>query len=93
LNGDQRRTDPLEGRKAPDGGRRSSQSNADMLRTIGALSTVGLSFVLAIALGTAFGYWIDTKFGTKPWGFFVFFFLGLAAGVLNVYRITKQHIK
>lgn len=65
----------------------------DQLRTIGALSTVGLSFVIAIVPATAAGYWIDKTFGTSPWGFLLFFFLGVIAGVLNVYRATKPYIK
>ena len=63
---------------------------ADTLRTIGALSTVGLSFVLAIVIGAWFGRTLDTWLGTSPWLFMVFFFLGLAAGILNVYRTTKK---
>lgn len=62
-------------------------------RVVGALSTVGLSFVLAIVIGTGAGYWVDGYLGTSPWGFFVGFFFGLAAGVLNVYRITSQEMK
>lgn len=71
----------------------TSKTTGELLRTVGALSTVGLSFVLAIAIGTALGWWIDGKFGTSPWGFFVCFFFGLAAGVLNVYRITSRYLK
>lgn len=66
------------------------KSRADTVRTIGALSTVGLSFVLAIVLGAWFGRMLDTWLGTSPWLFILFFFLGLAAGVLNVYRTTKK---
>jgi F0F1-type ATP synthase assembly protein I len=65
----------------------------DQVRMIGALSTVGFSFVLAIVLGTAAGWWIDKALGTSPWGFFLFFALGLAAGVLNVYRATRRFLK
>jgi hypothetical protein len=68
-------------------------TTGDLVRTVGALGTVGLSFVLAIAIGTATGWWLDGKLGTSPWMFFVFFFLGLAAGVLNVYRITSRYLK
>ena len=71
----------------------TGKSSGDMLRAVGALSTVGLSFVLAIVIGTAVGWWIDGRFGTSPWGFIVFFFFGLAAGVLNVYRITSRYLK
>jgi ATP synthase protein I len=69
------------------------KSPGELLRTLGALSTVGLSFVLAIVIGTWFGWWLDAQLGTKPWGFFIFFFLGLAAGVLNVYRVVQRYAK
>jgi F0F1-type ATP synthase assembly protein I len=59
------------------------------LRTIGQLSTVGMSFVLAIVLGFGGGYWLDGRLGTKPWLSFLGFFVGLAAGVLNVYRVLQ----
>jgi ATP synthase protein I len=56
---------------------------------IGQLSTIGMSFVLALVLGFGGGLWLDTVLGTKPWLSFVGFFLGLAAGVLNVYRVLQ----
>ncbi len=59
------------------------------LRTLGQLSTVGLSFVLALVMGFGGGYWLDGWLGTRPWLAFAGFFLGLAAGVLNVYRIFQ----
>lgn len=62
----------------------------DQMRTLGQLSTLGLSFVFAIVIGTAFGWWLDDKLGTSPICFFIFFFLGLAAAVLNVYRIMSK---
>lgn len=65
----------------------------DQVRMIGALSTVGLSFVLAIVLGTAAGWWVDQLAGSSPWGFLIGFALGLAAGILNVFRIAKQYMK
>jgi ATP synthase protein I len=65
---------------------------ADTMRTIGALSTVGFSFVLAIVIGAAIGYFLDKWLGTTPWLFFLFFFIGLAAGVLNVYRTAGKFL-
>ena len=62
-------------------------TSATTLQLIGQLSTIGLSFVFAIIIGFGGGYWLDLKLGTKPWLTFLGFFLGLAAGVLNVYRI------
>jgi len=62
-------------------------------KAAGALGTVGFSFVIAIALGTAAGWWVDRTFGTSPWGFLVFFAFGVAAGVLNVYRAVRTLVK
>jgi ATP synthase protein I len=59
------------------------------LRTLGQLSTVGMSFVLALVMGFGGGYWLDGWWGTRPWLAFAGFFLGLAAGVLNVYRVLQ----
>ena len=56
---------------------------------IGQLSTIGMSFVFALVLGFGAGYWLDGVLGTKPWLAFVGFFFGLAAGVLNVYRVMQ----
>lgn len=59
-------------------------------RTVGELGTLGLSFVLAIVLGTAAGLWVDKTFGSNPWGTLVGFAMGCAAAVLNVVRITRR---
>ena len=59
------------------------------MQLIGQLSTIGFSFVFALVIGFAAGYWLDGVLGTSPWLSFVGFFLGLAAGVLNVYRVMQ----
>ena len=66
---------------------------SETVRQIGALSTVGISFVLAVGLGTWLGLMIDRWLGTGPWGFFLFFVFGLVAGVLNVYRTAGKFLK
>ena len=60
------------------------------IRLIGQLSTVGLSFVFALVIGFAGGNFLDNRLGTRPWLSLLGFVLGLAAGVLNVYRIMKM---
>ena len=59
------------------------------LQLIGQLSTIGLSFVFAIVLGFWGGYALDGWLGTRPWLTFLGFFVGLAAGILNVYRVLQ----
>jgi ATP synthase protein I len=63
--------------KAPDGG--PSTALAFGWR-------VGIELVGAIVVAELIGWAIDKWLGTRPWGMVVFFFLGIAAGMLNVYR-------
>ena len=66
---------------------------AESMRTIGALSTVGLSFVLAIAFGSGIGYFLMTRFELGSWVFLLFFVFGVVAGILNVYRTAGRFLK
>jgi ATP synthase protein I len=65
----------------------------DQVRALGALSVVGLSFVLALVIGVAGGVWLDNHAGTSPWGVLIGFAVGVAAGILNVYRATRQAMR
>jgi F0F1-type ATP synthase assembly protein I len=65
----------------------------ETVRQLGALSTVGLSFVLAIVLGAGAGLLLDRWFGTTKVFFFIFFLLGVIAGILNVYRTAGKFLK
>ena len=65
-------------------------STAESMRAFGVLGTVGLSFVIAIVLGAGGGLLLDRWIGSGHWGFFIGFFLGLAAGVVNVVRASKS---
>ena len=51
---------------------------------------VGTELVAAVTVGTIIGFILDTWFGTKPWLIIIFFFLGSAAGMLNVIRTAKK---
>ncbi len=50
---------------------------------------VGLELVSALVVGVAIGYLLDRWLGTKPWLLILFFVLGSAAGLLNVFRLTS----
>ncbi len=61
------------------------------IRALGALSAVGIAFVLAVVIGAAIGYWLDRLTGLSPLFFILFFLLGLAAGILNVVRTMASY--
>src|ERR1700751_2918637 len=46
----------------------------------------GIELVVAVVVAAAIGWAIDHWLGTRPWGMIVLFFMGVAAGMLNVYR-------
>ena len=51
---------------------------------------LGTELVAAVAVGTIIGFILDTLFDTKPWLIIIFFFLGAAAGMLNVIRAANR---
>ena len=57
---------------------------------MGSAFKLGTELVAAVAVGTIIGFILDTWFGTKPWLIIVFFFLGSAAGILNVIKAAKR---
>ena len=51
---------------------------------------LGTELVASVAVGTIIGFILDNWFGTKPWLIIIFFFLGAAAGMLNVIRTANK---
>ena len=51
---------------------------------------LGTELVASVAVGTIIGFILDTWFDTKPWLIIIFFFLGAAAGMLNVIRTANR---
>jgi ATP synthase protein I len=51
---------------------------------------LGTELVAAVLVGTIIGFILDTWFDTKPWLIIIFFFLGAAAGMLNVIRAANR---
>ncbi len=47
---------------------------------------IGLELVVAVLVATLLGWGIDRWLGTAPWVAIAMFFLGVAAGMVNVYR-------
>jgi ATP synthase protein I len=62
---------------------------ADRPRAMGMAFRVSVELVSALAVGVGLGWLIDYWLGTRPWAMVVMFFLGAAAGILNVYRAVE----
>ena len=57
---------------------------------MGSAFKLGTELVAAVAVGTIIGFILDSWFDTKPWLIITFFFLGAAAGMLNVIRTANR---
>jgi len=57
---------------------------------MGSAFKLGTELVAAVAVGTIIGFILDSWFDTKPWLIIIFFFLGTAAGMLNVIRAANK---
>ena len=55
-----------------------------------AISTLGLEFAVAVALGVGVGYWADYRFGLAPWGTVAGVFLGFTLGMYIVVKEAKR---
>ena len=57
---------------------------------IGKIMKVVVEIVAAMAVGLGIGILADNYFGTRPLFIIIFFLLGSAAGILNVFRVAKS---
>ena len=58
--------------------------------SIGTAFKLSTELVSAVAVGTIIGFILDKTFGTKPWLILIFFFVGVIAGIVNVFKSAKN---
>jgi len=58
--------------------------------SMGTAFKMSTELVSAVAVGTIIGFILDNWFGTKPWLILIFFFVGVAAGIMNVVKTAKK---
>ncbi|MEK6693901.1 MAG: AtpZ/AtpI family protein [Nitrospirota bacterium] len=51
---------------------------------------IGVELVAALAVGGGLGYLADSYFDSSPTGILIGVFLGMSAGLLNVYRMASR---
>lgn len=64
-----------------------------LFRSLSLISGMGISVALAIAIGVWFGLTLDRWLGTKPWFFYIFLLIGIAAGFRNIQVIAGREIR
>ena len=67
--------------------KKTESSNA---ASFGKALKISTELVAAVVVGTTIGFLLDDWFGTKPLLTICFFFMGVAAGILNVIKSAKK---
>ena len=65
-------------------------NNSENSSFMGSAFKLGTELISAVLVGTIIGFILDPWFDTKPWLIIFFFFLGSAAGILNVIKAAKK---
>jgi ATP synthase protein I len=68
---------------------RPAGARDDIRGAVGIAMRIGVELVAAIGVGAGIGYLLDRWLDTAPWLLVVFFLLGSAAGMMNVYRVMN----
>ena len=66
---------------------RNTGSNA---ASLGKALKISTELVASVFVGSTIGFLLDNWFGTKPLLIICFFFMGVVAGILNVFRAAKK---
>ena len=65
----------------------SKSSNA---ASLGKALKISTELVAAVVVGSTIGFLLDSWFDTKPLLIICFFIMGVAAGILNVFKSAKK---
>lgn len=64
-----------------------------VFKSLGQVSTIGMSMAIAIAIGVFIGVQLDRWFGTGHIFFYIFLLIGIAAGFRNVFILARREMK
>ena len=68
----------------------SENNEGSNAASLGKALKISTEFVASVVVGTTIGFLLDNWFDTKPLLIICFFFIGVAAGVINVFRSAKR---
>lgn len=70
-----------------------ADDDRQLFKSLGFLSTIGISMVASTMIGLAMGYYLDEWLQTSPWLTLVFLLFGIIAGFRNIFILTRREIK
>ena len=69
---------------------KNQSDKGDEKSSFGKAFQLSTELVSAVLVATIIGFILDNWFGTKPWLIIIFFFIGVATGIINVIRSAKK---
>lgn len=70
-----------------------AEDKRQLFKSLGFMSSVGISMVASTFIGLAMGYYLDRWLGTSPWCTLIFLGFGIVSGFRNIYILTERELK
>ena len=70
--------------------KKGSENQGSNAASLGKALKISTELVAAVFVGSTIGFLLDNWFGTKPLLTIFLFFIGVAAGILNVFKSAKK---
>ena len=70
-----------------------AEDKRQLYRSLGFLSSVGISLVAAILIGLAMGVYLDRWLDTTPMFTLIMLLIGVISGFRNIYILTARELK
>lgn len=70
-----------------------AEDKRQLYKSLGFLSSVGISLVVSILIGLAMGVYLDRWLDTSPLFTLVMLLIGVLSGFRNVYILTTRELK
>jgi len=67
-----------------------SNNKSSNVASLGKAFKISTELVASVLVGSMIGFILDSWFDTKPLLTIIFFFMGVAAGILNVFKLAKK---
>jgi len=69
-----------------------AEDRRQLIKSLGFLSSVGISLVASCLIGLVMGYYLDKWLGISPWMTLIFLGFGIVSGFRNVYILTEREL-
>jgi len=70
-----------------------AEEDHQLFKSLGFLSSIGISMVAATLIGLAMGYYLDQWLETSPWFTLIFLLFGIIAGFRNMFILTRREVR